>query len=224
MRKASAPSTMSAAVLPATQARSRETVERLLDAAEHVLEERGLEATSVAAVAEQAGMSVGIVYKRFPDKDALLRAVYERFFVRSGESNAAALSSDAWTGQSAETIVDRLVAGMVHGYLQRPGLLRSLLLFAETHGDTTFRDRAEKLRASTFDGIERLLMERRDEMRHGDPRNAVQLGLLVLGLALRGVVLEKRQAGYKLARTGRALATELARMFKAYLGIRPSRN
>ena len=32
------------------------------------------------AIAARAGMSVGNVYKRFPDKDSLIRAVYARFF------------------------------------------------------------------------------------------------------------------------------------------------
>jgi len=42
----------------------------------------GAEAATVPAIAERAGASVGAVYRRFPDKDALLRAVCERFLER----------------------------------------------------------------------------------------------------------------------------------------------
>ena len=65
---------------PVRQQRSRETLDRLLDAAEAVLAEEGLEAATVPRIADRAGMSVGAVYRRFPDKDAVLRAVYGRFF------------------------------------------------------------------------------------------------------------------------------------------------
>jgi len=62
-------------------------LERLLTAAERTLETAGLEGATVPAIARRAGMSVGNVYKRFADKDALLRAVYERFFSEALASN-----------------------------------------------------------------------------------------------------------------------------------------
>ena len=200
------------------QQRSQETLERLLAAAEAILESDGLQATTVASVAEEAGMSVGIVYKRFPDKDAMLRAVYERFFERSAQANAAALDPARWSAHSAAQIIDALVAGMVRGYVDRRGLLRALLQFAETHPDAHFRDRAEALRQETFRGIERLLLDRANEIRRDDRKNAIEFALLVLGLALRGIVLGDRQATYKFAQSERALARELSRVMKAYLG------
>ena len=81
---------------PAKQARSRLTVHRLLSAAEALLEHGGLEAATVPAIAETAGVSVGVVYRRFPDKDALLRAVYERFFSIYGERNGARRAQSSW--------------------------------------------------------------------------------------------------------------------------------
>src|SRR4051812_2134521 len=110
--------------LPITQDRSRATLDRLLDATEAVLKRDGLAGTTIAAVAEKAGMSVGVVYKRFPDKDALLRGVYERFFTGSARANAAALQPERWVGHSAAAIIDALVAGMVRGYFEQRELLR----------------------------------------------------------------------------------------------------
>src|SRR6476469_4385478 len=79
--------------LPTKQARSRLTLHRLLSAAEALLEHCGLEAATVPAIAEAAGVSVGVVYRRFPDKDALLRAVYERFFATTAEQNVLRLQA-----------------------------------------------------------------------------------------------------------------------------------
>lgn len=63
------------------QARSKRTVERILDAAAHVFGERGYAATT-NQIAERAGLSIGSLYQYFPDKDAILAALYERHLDR----------------------------------------------------------------------------------------------------------------------------------------------
>lgn len=59
------------------QARSKETVERILDAAAQVFSERGYAATT-NHIAEAAGLSIGSLYQYFPDKDALLVTLQRR--------------------------------------------------------------------------------------------------------------------------------------------------
>ena len=202
---------------PALQDRSKATLDRLVAAAEVVLDRDGLDAATVAAVAEEAGMSVGIVYKRFTDKDGLFRVVFERFFERAAAINADAVAPERWANHSAATIIDALVAGAVRAYSERRGLLRSLILFAETHPDPRFKARAEELRSDVFRGIGQLLLDRRREIGHPDPEHAVPFALLMLGLALRGVVLDDRRRSFKLAQSERALAGELSRLVKGYL-------
>ena len=48
----------------------------ILDAAEDVASERGVDATSIAAIAERAGVAVGTLYNYFEDRDALLAALF----------------------------------------------------------------------------------------------------------------------------------------------------
>lgn len=60
------------------QKRSRELVERLLDATAATLAERGLEDTTTNHIAEKAGVSIGSLYQYFPDKEALFEALMER--------------------------------------------------------------------------------------------------------------------------------------------------
>jgi AcrR family transcriptional regulator len=51
--------------------------EAILDAAEEVASERGLEAASCAAIAERAGVAVGTLYNYFPDRDGLIAALFK---------------------------------------------------------------------------------------------------------------------------------------------------
>jgi AcrR family transcriptional regulator len=61
------------------QRRGRERVEAILDAAESVIGEMGLEAATTNAIAERAGASVGSVYHFFRNKDAIVDALLERY-------------------------------------------------------------------------------------------------------------------------------------------------
>lgn len=60
------------------QKRSREMVERLLEATASTLAERGLEDTTTNHIADKAGVSIGSLYQYFPDKEALLEALMVR--------------------------------------------------------------------------------------------------------------------------------------------------
>src|SRR5262245_29462805 len=56
--------------------------EQLLDAAQRVLLERGLRATTVADVAEAAGVAKGTMYLYYESKDDLLAALRSRYLVQ----------------------------------------------------------------------------------------------------------------------------------------------
>lgn len=60
------------------QRRSREMVDRILDAAARIFVELGYHGTTTNHVAEAAEVSVGSVYQYFPNKDSLLVALAER--------------------------------------------------------------------------------------------------------------------------------------------------
>jgi AcrR family transcriptional regulator len=60
------------------QARSARSLDMILDAAERLLQERGVVETSTVDVAAAANVSVGRLYYWFPDKDAVVRAVLSR--------------------------------------------------------------------------------------------------------------------------------------------------
>lgn len=66
-------------VLGAQQARSRRTQRLIMDAGFEILEHDGADALTIAAVSKHAGVAAGTVYRRFGDKEGLLRELEEEF-------------------------------------------------------------------------------------------------------------------------------------------------
>src|SRR6516165_4548738 len=80
--------------LPAHQARSRETRDKLLAAAERVFDEKGYAGSRIVDIARAAGCSVGAVYVRFIDKEALFNGIVEEF-TRDGAARLAEATAAA---------------------------------------------------------------------------------------------------------------------------------
>lgn len=93
----------------------------MLDAAEDLLERDGPAAFSTTAVARMAGVSVGSVYRFFPDKDAIAEALAVRYWSDFADLVAGVAEADAAepVADPAETVLSVLAAG----FRARPGFL-----------------------------------------------------------------------------------------------------
>jgi len=60
------------------QLRSQQTVQRVLDAASALLQRVSLEEITTTRIAEEAGLSVGALYRFFPDKQTIIDAIAVR--------------------------------------------------------------------------------------------------------------------------------------------------
>lgn len=67
-------------VLEPQQERSWKTLRKILDAATTLFVSKGYDNTSVAEIASLAQISAGSVYRRFPDKEAVLHTVLDSYF------------------------------------------------------------------------------------------------------------------------------------------------
>src|SRR3954471_10460908 len=102
---------------PPRQARSQMTLDRILDAAERVLDEKSFTEATVAEIMIRAGVTVGAFYRRFPDKDALLHFLDERFFNEVGERGEALLDAERWRGASTADFLTEVARAAVELYL-----------------------------------------------------------------------------------------------------------
>lgn len=202
---------------PAQQARSRQTEARLLQAAEEVLERCGLEGAAIPEIAQRAGVSAASIYRRFTDKEGLLREVFERFFDRSIATNEAALDPQNWPCPSLASSVRVLVEGMVAGYRERRGLLRAVISYGEQHPSSALRRRTLELRRRSVSGIEKILLLHAREIKHPQPEQAVRFGVQLIALALKERVLPSGLKSQSASLSEAALATELSRMLLGYL-------
>src|SRR3954470_13696464 len=94
------------ALRPPLQNRSRESLARLLEAGQKLLEEEGWEGFTVQEVSRRAKVSIGSIYARAPSKEALILAVYDRAVGEIAEANAAALEpQEHWDGLDARELI-----------------------------------------------------------------------------------------------------------------------
>ena len=108
----------------AAQARSRATVDALIEATARILVKEGFDKASTNRIAAKAGVSVGSLYQYFPSKEALVVAVMERH-----SSELMALARDALADAATLPVaqaVRRLVTTAVHAHGIDPKLHRVL--------------------------------------------------------------------------------------------------
>jgi AcrR family transcriptional regulator len=104
-----------------TQARSRERLRRVLDAADEVLARDGAEAFTTTRVAAEAGVPIGSIYRFFPDKQAIVEALALRYWSDFEDLVAGIVQSDATDPlpDPGAAVLDVLAAG----FRARPGFL-----------------------------------------------------------------------------------------------------
>lgn len=106
------------------QARSRATVEAILEAATRILRDQGLAGLTTNRVAERAGVSVGSLYQYFPSREAILAELVRR--LRLSMSARLAEASAAMRGRPLDEAIPVMMMASVHEYEHEPRLVAAL--------------------------------------------------------------------------------------------------
>jgi AcrR family transcriptional regulator len=114
-----------------SQERSRDRVERILDATADLLGTTAVDKITTAAIAETAGVPIGSVYQYFPNKLAVLAELARRVMEQVDLKTASLIAEDfgvlPW-----DQAIDRAIDATMQGYEAQPGYLQLLLSIRPT--------------------------------------------------------------------------------------------
>jgi len=194
-----------------TQRRSQERLERIARAAGELCAEVGADAVTMEGISARAETSIGSLYQFFPNKDALLHAVAERYVDDLLALLDASDATDAGdiAGLPLETLVDALLEPFVAFHSAHPGYFS--ILFAPQGGEA-LRSVRGRLRERLAQRVERLFQARAPRLDAAKRRR----------LALTAVEASRALMQYIEVSVPRAerrgMREELRAMLVAYLG------
>jgi AcrR family transcriptional regulator len=213
---------MAAKTLAPQQTRSRESLRKLLKAAAEVLGQHGLEGATIPRIARHAGLTPGAIYRRFPDKDALLETVIIGILERQDERLRMMLTPDMARQIPLPVFAEQLINNMLVSYRANAGLLRAIRQFAQGRDHSSFYRKVNKLEMGTYRYLVELFLVHRKEIKHPDPQMAVSFALMMLISALIELIFvdhDMKNWQAVIPKDDLSLKRELLRSFLSYLGI-----
>jgi AcrR family transcriptional regulator len=203
-------------VKPPQQARSKKTLENVLDAAEDVIKERGVGGLTVSEVVRRAGSSVGAFYARFADKEGLLATLHERNCAEGLATAELALDPARWESADIASIIEEVIEFVAAQCRERLGLVLAFMALAAT--DVSYARRRAAMQNKIGDLLGALLLARSDEIAHPDPRAAADVAVRMVLSTLECDALERRPSSPESARADEWLAREVAHAVAAFIG------
>jgi AcrR family transcriptional regulator len=217
---------MPAKSLAPQQARSRESLRKLLKAAAEVLGQHGVDGATIPRIAAHAGMTPGAVYRRFRDKETLLEAVILGILERQTERLEMSGLTVTSAGQVPLAVfTEQVIGSLVVSYRANAPLLRAMRQFAQMRANTAFWRKASRLEVMGFERVVKMFLIHKAEIRHPDPKAAVPLALMLVISTLIEVIVMPTDLGLMrpFLPDDAGLKRELTRAFLSYLGAPPPR-
>ena len=158
------------------QARGRERVERILDAAASLFAEIGVQATTTNAIAARAETSIGSLYQFFPNKDAVLHALNARYLEQLQEVCDSLLVPGA-DDELLSQLVERIVKALYDFHAHHPGFQA---VFYGAHGSVELSEAAHSAATEIVGRLEVLFADRTPQAEPGTLKLAAIVCLEVM--------------------------------------------
>jgi len=165
-----------------TQAERREeTREQLFAAAAHVFAQRGFHATSLDAIAEEAGFSRGAVYYNFSDKEELFLELLDRRCAERAQDLRAVFGGSSADDVEATSRRAQLAADQALNAMTGDPEWRALYLEFLAHAarDTAFRRRFSTRSAEMRRALEDVVVERTEPVVEALDMEPEQLAVVI---------------------------------------------
>jgi AcrR family transcriptional regulator len=208
------------------QARSRESLSRLLKAAIEVLGQHGVAGTTIPRIAAHAGLTPGAVYRRFRNKDVLLETAILRILADQTKGLHIWLTVEAAAEIPFPTLAEQVINSLIVSYRTNASLLRAIRQFLQEREGSPFGKKASKHLLQTFEYLVEVFATSGRQIPHADPRSAVALGLMMIMGTLWEVVVAPGDAKlwkHLVPKDDQTLKAEITRAFLSYLGFGPQK-
>ncbi len=200
------------------QNRSEQTFNRILKAVTKLVAKGAYDDATVSEITRQAKCSVGAFYGRFSDKDAALFAMYD---ARCEKLEAMILpifeEGLAKRAPLAKTL-SRFVDCLIDHTFANAAFIRAQGFLSSAKSSEPFWARAKEMNGAFYNALHQLLVEKKGEMSHSDPKTAALITLSIVG----GLPRDAVKTGVRLVDPGiksaSAYKAEIRRVVLGYLG------
>ncbi len=162
-----------AGVRPPQQRRSRESLERVLRSGERLLAQKGYEGFTIAEVSRRAKVSVGSVYGRFENKDALVQALHRRMLERMAANGGGSAAADA----DLDVAVRRGIGALSAGMDRERSVLRVFMMRGAV--DQAISGPGSEASRAVARRFTEAVLVHRDEIGHPDPEIAADVAFRI---------------------------------------------
>ena len=197
------------------QKRSRETLSRILGAAETCIREEGFDSLRMAEIARRAGCSVGTLYSRLPDKMALLRAVQNKVHDCIEPPFLAEMTIERESGGSLEEAAERVFTLLCRHFLSERELFSAFMMRGVF--DPGLRQGGENANLVRRQAVAAALLPHRAQIGQPDPELALDMAYTTCLAVIRGRLIWGAADEIRGPFTDEVLVGELARVLIAYL-------
>jgi AcrR family transcriptional regulator len=162
--------------IPAKQARSQLSLDRVIAAAERVLGRDGWQAFTMNAVAAEAGVSIGGIYRRFASKEVLLRAIKDNVLARADDSQREIV--ETCRARDLDGALSHYVRNRIASLRNYSGVMRQI--FEGQNRDPIMEERGRKSINVGMRTFRSVLSPFRDEIGHKDPELAIETAFFIM--------------------------------------------
>ena len=203
------------------QGRSRDTAQRLLSATLRLIDEAGLDGATIPKIAALAGVAAASVYRRYADKDALIRAAFLYALAQSNQNNQTQLRG-LLLKETLEDTAQQLMNLLLAQYRQHPVLFRALSHYLDTTTHREFIEEARAIMQANAQEVIAVLLHHRADIAHPDPEQALRFALFSAIGAIETFALDANALWHAYPEfSGEYVIAAQAHSFVAYLRSAP---